>query len=227
MKWRAARVLIERGIVVAFQRGERVRFLTLTDGTPHGTMTVQQLSEAWDDLARLLRRGGPAPSRPSRGSGRAAQEQWRKQCKARRSFLSDYVVVLEVGTRGQRRWHAHVVYTGRYIPQRRLSAWARQCGFGRVVDVREVAAGNAEEIAAYAAKLAWYGAKAAEAVAKMKGRTVKRLRPIRPSRGWYPGGMRQVEADLGLRRRAKSDDPGPWVLIRHDGTGHIISTKQL
>ena len=93
--------------------------------------------------------------------------------------------------------------------------------------MREIAAGNADQLAAYAAKLAWYGAKAAVGIAEMKGRTAERLRPIRPSRGWYPGGIRQVEADLGIRRRGKSDDPGPWVLIRHDGAGQVVSAKQL
>jgi hypothetical protein len=67
-KWLAARVLFERGILAAFARGERVRFLTLTDGSKHGTMTVHDLSQAWGKLATMLRRGGPPLPRPPKGS---------------------------------------------------------------------------------------------------------------------------------------------------------------
>jgi hypothetical protein len=208
----------------AFERGEELRFLTLTDGTRGGTMTIKQLSDAWDDLAKLLRAGGPAPRRPSRGSGQDAQRRWRASCKARRSYLSEYALVLEVGPRGGR-LHAHVILSGRYIHQPKLAAWARRCGFGGVVDIRAINASSAEEVAAYAAKLARYTIKAAEQVAKMRSLANRRLRPLRTSRGWYPGGLRKVEADLGIRGSGVGDDAGPWVLIRHDGTGVITSAK--
>jgi hypothetical protein len=61
----------------------------------------------------------------------------------------------------------------------------------------------------------------------MRSRAARRLRPLRTSRGWYPGGLRQVEADLGIRGSGPSDDLGPWVLIRHDGAGVITSAKPL
>jgi hypothetical protein len=117
--------------------------------------------------------------------------------------------------------------TGRFIPQRLLSAWARRSGFGKVAYIQDVQLGDAAEVAAYAAKLAGYGSKAGQEVAKLKKRTRLRLRPLRTSRGWYPGGLRKVEEDLGMRSSSDGTDPGPWVLIRHDGQGAPISYKEL
>jgi hypothetical protein len=209
----------------AAERGEHVTFLTLTDGSRRGTMTIDELSEAWDDLAKLLRAGGPAPRRPPRGSGADAQRRWRERSKARRSYLNEYALVLEVGPRGGR-LHAHVVLTGRYIHQPKLAQWARRCGFGSVVDIRAVDVASAPEVSAYSTKLAGYSAKAGAEVAEMKNRGGRQRRPLRTSRGWYPGGLRQVEFDLGIRSDGRRDD-GPWVLIGHDGAGVITSAKPL
>jgi len=52
-------------------------------------------------------------------------------------------------------------------------------------------------------------------------------RLLRTSRGWYPGGLRKVEEDLGIRNASKGTDLGPWVLIRHDSDGRLLSYKQL
>ncbi len=190
-------------------------------------MNVLDLSEAWDKLAKLLRSGGPAPPRPPKGSGEEAQAKWRRQCKARKPLLSEYAMVLEVGPRGQGRLHAHIVFTGGYIKQSQLAAWARRCGFGKVAHIREVPGGDAQSASAYATKLAWYGAKQGEAVAKLKLLSRTRLRPVRKSHGWYPGGLRRAEEELGVRKEGGSKDPGPWVLITHDGAGHVIKFKPL
>lgn len=198
--------------------------MTVTDGSKSGTMSVAELSAAWDDLAKLLRAGGPAPPRPPRGSGKEKQAAWRRRSKARTSYLSEYALVLELGTQGQQRLHAHIIFTGRFIPQRLLSRWARRCGFGRIADIREIDTSNAEEVARYAAKLAYYGAKAGEAVAMLKRRSRSRLRPLRTSRGWYPGGLRRVEEELGIRKSGGSNDPGPWVLIqRHPRRARYVA----
>lgn len=223
-KWAAARALVARGILAAHERGERVRFVTLTS---RGSPSIKQFSACWDDLAKLLRAGGPAPKRPPRGSGGKQQERWRRRCKARSSYLREYALVLEIGPGGSHQLHAHVLMTGRFIPQRLLSAWARRSGFGKVAYIQNVQLGDAAEVAAYAAKLAGYGSKAGQEVAKLKKRTRLRLRPLRTSRGWYPGGLRKVEEDLGMRSSSDGTDPGPWVLIRHDGQGAPISYKVL
>lgn len=220
-------MLFERGILAAFARGERVRFLTLTDGSKRGTMSVHDLSEAWTKLATMLRRGGPPLPRPPKGSGKDAQAKWRRQCKARKPLLSEYAMVLEVGTTGQGRLHAHVLFTGRYIKQSRLSAWAKLAGFGRVVDIREVPSGDAAAAAAYAAKLAAYVSNQGKAVAKLKRLSRIRVRPVRKSHGWYPGGLRKVEEELGIRKAGGRKDPGPWVLITHDGKGRAIRHRRL
>ena len=104
---------------------------------------------------------------------------------------------------------------------------SRRCGFGKVAYIQDVQLSDAAEVAAYAAKLAGYGSKAGQEVAKLKKRTRLRLRPLRTSRGWYPGGLRKVEEDLGMRSSSDGTDPGPWVLIRHDGQGAPISYKVL
>lgn len=226
-KWLAARVLFERGILDAFSRGERVRFLTLTDGSLNGTMTVNDLSRAWQKLAAMLKRGGPPIPRPPKGSGAKAQERWRRQCKARKRLLREYAMVLEVGPKGQGRLHAHVIFTGSYIRQARLSMWAQQCGFGPVVHIREVPGGNAKAAAAYASKLASYGAKQGQEVAKLKRLARVRVRPVRKSHAWYPGGLRKVEEELGIRKAGGSKDPGPWVLITHDGNGQAVGARFL
>jgi hypothetical protein len=223
-KWAAARALVSRGILAARERGEHVRFVTLTS---RGAPAIKQFSACWDDLAKLLRAGGPAPARPPRGSGGEKQAQWRRRCKARRSFLREYALVLEVGPRGSHQLHAHVLMTGRFIPQRQLSAWAKRCGFGKVAYIQDVQLGDAAEVAAYASKLAGYGSKAGQEVAKLKKRAGLRLRPLRTSRGWCPGGLRKVEEDLGIRNSSKRTDAGPWVLIRHDSHGRLLSYKQL
>lgn len=220
-------MLFERGILAAFARGERVRFMTLTDGSTHGTMTVHDLSNAWGKLAAILHRGGPPPPRPPKGSGKEAQAKWRRQCKARKPLLAEYAMVLEVGSKGQGRLHAHVLFTGRYIKQSRLSAWAKHAGFGRVVDIREVPSGDAAAAASYAAKLAAYVASQSKALAKLKYLSRARVRPVRKSHGWYPGGLRKVEEDLGIRKAGGTGDPGPWALITHDGKGHLIRSRHL
>jgi hypothetical protein len=127
---------------------------------------VAQVSAAWDKLAKLLKRGGPAPDRPRAGAGADAQAAWREKCRKRRSYLSEYAMVLEVGGRGNKQLHAHVLITGRFIYQADFSQWARQCGFGRIADVREVERGDAKEVGGYAAKqLAGYASKTGQALA--------------------------------------------------------------
>lgn len=225
-KGRAARELLRRGMRAASERGDELRFLTVTDGSARGTMTVAQLSAAWDNLAELLRAGGPAPPRPPKGSGAEAQARWRAACRARRSYLSEYALVLEVGQRGGR-LHAHVILTGRYVPQRKLALWAKRCGFGSVVDIRAIDAGRASEVAIYATKLADYATKAAGALPASKVVGRKRLRVLRTSRGWCEGGFRRVETELGYRSEKGRRDPGPWLLIRHNGAGKVTATRTL
>jgi hypothetical protein len=225
-KWVAVAALLYNGIERAWDEGERVRLVTLTDGSGAG-MTVAEVSAAWDKLAKLLKRGGPAPTRPTAGEGAAAQAAWRRACKQRISYLSEYAMVLEVGGKGNRQLHAHVLMTGRYIYQAGLSRWAASCGFGHVADVREVKRGDAAEVGGYAAKqLAGYASKTGQALA-LADRAEERLRPVRLSRGWYGGGLRKTEEELGLRPPSDRQPQGNWFIIKHNDTRAFVSAQPL
>lgn len=231
-KWYAAKVFFARGIESARDRDERVRFVTLTDGTEDGSMTVEELSAAWDDLAKLLRRNERRPRHPGKppllGEGprlvydewraamavyRSALAAWHDEMRAWRSYLHEYAMVLEVGSRGQQRLHTHILMTGRFIHYRRLSEWASRCGFGRVADIREVK--TTDGVAAYATKMAGYVSKAGR-TEELAQRSIQRVRPVRSSRQWLPGGLRGVEEELRLRR-PPSARPRNWLLIEHCG----------
>jgi hypothetical protein len=208
----------------AWERGERVRFLTLTDGSRRGDMTLEKLGAAWDDLAKLLRAGGPAPERPprleDREESRRAQLRWRQACKKRQPLLREYASVVEFGSLGDERIHLHVVATGEFVKQTVLSRWAKQCGFGPVAYIRQVAKGSDEALAGYAAKMAGYVSKSGQDIAaKHYERGAFRIRPVRTSRNWYSGGIRRAEVETGLRKEGKGRDRGPWVVLEQTPDG--------
>jgi hypothetical protein len=75
--------------------------------------------------------------------------------------------------------------------------------------------------AGYSTKIA---AKANEVAEAMARKGAKRVRPIRASRGWLPGGLRAIEAELGLRAKAKSADE--WVQVRvNEGDIEVVPQK--
>lgn len=230
-KWFACRELFRIGVESAWARDERVRFVTLTD--PHGQMSVEELSAAWDDLAQLLRRGGPAPRRPEKPAKletEAEKKEWQKRyaswlrkCKAREPLLSEYAAVVEFGD-AHDRIHLHVLMTGDFVPQKQLAYWAKRCGFGRINFICEVEVGAAEKVGGYAGKMASYAAKASKRVELMKERGALRVRPVRSSKGWVPGGLRGIEEQLGIRPKKRSAgkpsrDGGPWAIIELNSKG--------
>lgn len=209
----AARLIVETGIGGAFGRGERVRFTTLTDGLvpelddhrkpkldDHGKpvmreMTVADLYAAWNRLRGKLRRKG---------------------------VLHEFAAVVE--TQGNGRLHLHVLMTGRYLAQRRLSEYAKKAGFGPIADIREVKAQHADErrSAAYVSKeMAGYATKGkAEALA---AKTAERRRPLRQSRGWCELSMRDAER-LAVKEWGTSSEEeaeGPWAFIQVFGDGSL------
>lgn len=225
-KWVAVAALLYNGVEQAWANGERVRLVTLTDGSGTG-MSVADISAAWEKLAKLLKRGGPAPPRPPSGSGAAEQAAWREACKRRQPYLDEYALVLEVGTNGKEQLHGHVLMTGRFIFQADLSRWAAACGFGRVADVREVRQGDAEEVSGYTAKqLAGYASKTGQALA-LAERAAERLRPVRLSRGWYGGGLRRAEEELGFRSPRRDGPADMWILVRHDEARRFVGIQVL
>lgn len=182
----SARAFFQLGVSAAHERGERVRFMTLTDGSA-GRMTVPELGAAWNRLAVRLRR---------------------------EKLLTQYALAVELQPK-RGALHLHALTTGSYIPQRSLSDWSSVAGFGRVADIRAVKQEEATKVVSYASKMASYAAKGGIQGDALKQRGAKRARPIRSSRGWYPGGLRAAEAATGLRR-GEGTDGGPWVMLTLD-----------
>lgn len=166
-QWRkraAAKLVLASGMERAWARGERIRFMTPTDG-PKGAMTVADFYEAWNRLRVRLRKAG---------------------------LIREFAAVLEVqGKRGA--LHLHALQTGDYIQKDRLNGMAKAAGFGRCADIREVkreAGSDATASADYAVKqMAGYLSK--QNAAALSAKTNKRRRPLRTSRGW---GLSMTEA---------------------------------
>lgn len=106
-------IILGNRVKAGFQ-GERVRFATFTD-TGKGTLCdrLKMLKTAWNRLRLAL---------------------------SREYGLTKFFWVLEFGGR-RGRPHLHCLLNC-YIPQRKLSELAAKCGFGSVVDIREVKDGG-------------------------------------------------------------------------------------
>ncbi len=203
--WRkrcAVSFLIAAGIREAVKNGERVRFMTLTDGSA-GAMTVRDLYTAWNRLRTALR---------------ATDE------------LNQYAAVVETTKVGA--LHLHAITTGEYIPQDRLSRLASQAGFGEICDIRAVRTDRPDadrRSADYVAKqLAGYVAKAKTTA--LASKTAVRRRPFRTSREWFPETLRDVERRLAqeaLEEMGLERDKGRWAVINelNDGTLRVRLPK--
>jgi hypothetical protein len=189
----AARLMMEEGIHRAQRRGDRVRFITLTSPNGRG-LTTRELYQAFSRLRVKLRRSG---------------------------HLREYFAVVEPTRAGA--LHLHVLATGKYLPQRRLSELAAWAGFGRIADIRAITGTGDGSAGDYPVKtLASYATKAN--AAKLASRGARRLRPVRTSRGWFPGGMAEAEREVGGRMAAElslSPDPGPWLFVVKGGDGAL------
>lgn len=185
-KQRVATHLVFRGMEAARKRGDRLRFMTLTED-PKRPLDVAGLSKAWNQLRTELKQKG---------------------------LLTEYAAAFEVTKKG--RPHLHVLYSGSFIHYRKLATWAERVGFGRVTDIRAVGfdlAEDNEKSAAYISKeMAGYVSKSKGAEA---GKLVaKRRRPLRTSQGWYPGGMKRAEAELLDGKYDDQEDDGPFWFVR-------------
>lgn len=203
-KREAAKIVLQAGIRLAWEADERVRLMTLTDGTStsdgDGEMSVADFYAAWNRFRSRLKKA---------------------------ELLHEYCAILEVQERGA--LHLHVVTTGKFIPQHSLSTYAEEAGFGKVCDIREIRKG-AGEIAAdgkpntaalgYVVKqLGSYLTKAK--AERLDAKTNKRRRPLRCSRGW---GMSLREAEHWfteeLRHKHGLDGKGaqprghPWAFVQ-------------
>ena len=198
-QWRkraAAKLVLASGMERAWARGERIRFMTLTDDSK-GAMTVADFYEAWNRLRVRLKKAG---------------------------LLREFAAVLEVQTRGA--LHLHVLQSGEYIQKNRLKGMAKAAGFGRCTDIREVkrdAVSDAKKSADYVVKqMAGYLSKQnAEA---LSAKTNKRRRPLRTSRRWGLS-MTEALRLLSTQRLEEMDkepNAGPWALIRVLADGDLL-----
>ena len=146
----------------------------------------------------------------------------RLRTKLRRSgHLREYFAVVETTQAGA--LHLHVLATGRYLPQRELSKVAAAAGFGRVADIRAVTGTGDRSAGAYLVKTLAGNATKANAE-RLATRGARRLRPVRTSRSWYPGGMAEAEREVGRRMAAElslAPDPGPWLFVVKGGDGAL------
>jgi hypothetical protein len=208
-KREAAKIALGVGLEAAWDRGERVRFLTLTDGSRgSGEMMAEDIYAAWNRLRAVLKKSGE---------------------------LEQYAAVLEAQKRGA--LHLHILATGKFIAQRRLSRLAKQSGFGAVADIREVKAGAEETMptgeanpaaALYVVKeMGGYLTK--EKAAHLVLKTNRRRRPLRLSREWGIS-LRQAEEAWSLYNRKTRDnhdqehdqeqeDLAPWAYVLRTPSG--------
>lgn len=194
-KQQVATYLVAAGMGEAQKRGERLRFMTLTED-PNRPLDVAGLSKCWNRLRTELKQ---------------------------KNLLNEYAAAFEVTKKG--RPHLHVLFSGSFIHQMKLSRWAERVGFGRVTDIRAVGfdlAGDDLRSASYIAKeMAGY-------VSKSKGATAGKLvaqrrRPLRTSRGWYPGGMKRAEAELLAEVRDEDKtDKGPFWFVLGDPAETLV-----
>jgi hypothetical protein len=124
----------------------RVRFVTLTSpGDEDAATSYAELPKRFHRLmARIQRRFGTV----------------------------EYYAVVEAQRRGAA--HIHMVYRGHYIPQPWLSRAARECGFGKVADIRKAPPNIAGYLAKYLTKDLSNGTSAPP----------RYFRRVRVSRGW-------------------------------------------
>jgi hypothetical protein len=191
--------MIKDGIASARLSNEKVRFITLTSPGWPG-LTMRELYTSFNRL----------------------RTKWR-----RKGSLREYFAVVETTQAGA--LHLHILATGTFMGQRKLSEDAAAAGFGRVADIREVTSTKDGSEGEYLVKtLAGYATKAN--AARLAARGARRLRPVRTSRGWFPGGMAEAERRVG---RTMADemglppDPGPWLFVfkAGDGSLHVRDQK--
>jgi hypothetical protein len=72
-----------------------------------------------------------------------------------------YAWVREVGARGQRRLHLHMLWTAPYLAQAELAQAAERCGLGQRLDIRTVK--SQQQIGEYCAKVTHYLTKGEQA----------------------------------------------------------------
>lgn len=182
LKRMAAREVFAGGCSAAWERDQIVRLMTFT--APPGGMSRREVYLGLKRVKGVLKYHG---------------------------LLDEYAGVVELQERGAP--HLHLMTTGEFIPQSRLSTIARgrpgsEGRFGPIVDIRAVRSTGPRSATEYLLKQV--GNEMADYVTKAKAGEhrrlrgispfkAERLRPVRLSRGWYPGGL----AEAGRKVKAE------------------------
>lgn len=214
LKRAAALVSIQDGLCAAAERGSRVRFMTLTDGG--GDMDFAAFYAAWSRKLRPRLR--------------------------RRAKLGDYACALEVQPQSGR-LHGHFLLIdsakgGGFIAQAELSRLAEACGFGRIVDIREVTdiPRREQRLSAYFTKgtyrvateeagvVAAYMAKVSR-VSQLGELAATRIRPFRVSAGW-PLKLTEAQRRLVEEWYGGGEDDGPWRLVDEGHAGRFLLAER-
>lgn len=194
-KRQAARLRTYEGIVAAIARGDRVRFITLTDKVQ--TMTVPELAEAWNRLRTLLRK---------------------------KKLLRQYFVVVELTKAGAGHLHVLATGEYIDKPELQGYATDAGFGFCWITDVcsesSEKEHRTPESSAGYMAK---YLGKSREMV-EMQTLSKKRLRPVWASRQWSMS-QKAAEIEVRRRRRdqelattEETEGEATWLIVQGDST---------
>ncbi len=183
----AAFAVVSDGIARYQAQGERVRFLTLTDGS--GSMTVPELYAAWSRFRKRMRR---------------------------REMLDEYALAVEVGARlhlhacitgrfiDQARElvpHAEAAGFGRIADIRAVPPLARADTLAGYI-TRAEKSSDALQLARYLTK---------STAEELRDRGAKRVRPLRVSRKWEGGGL--TEGWARVKREWYGETEGQWEVV--------------
>lgn len=194
-----ARHALESGTWGSLSHGQRPLWLTLTEPS-RATLDLPRFMGRWEATIKRLRRN------------------W---------GVTEYGLSIEFQKRGA--LHPHVVLwappdlAADLADRKTRSSYCRRMhelrpmaidlGWGQMVDAVAIAPDTSEKLARYAAKnVADYATKEARAAFKRAG--AKRVRPVRLSRGFYPGGLAAARERVREREAlSEARDPGPWVRV--------------
>jgi hypothetical protein len=160
----------------------------------------------------------------------------------RRAKLGDYACALEVQPQSGR-LHGHFLLIdsakgGGFIAQAELSSLAEACGFGRIVDIREVTdiPRREQRLSAYFTKgtyrvateeagvVAAYMAKVSR-VSQLGELAATRIRPFRVSAGW-PLKLTEAQRRLVEEWYGGGEDDGPWRLVHEGHAGRFLLAER-
>jgi hypothetical protein len=179
--------VVSDGIARYQEQGERVRFLTLTDGT--GTMTVPELYAAWSRFRQRMRR---------------------------RELLDDYALAVEVGSRLHLHacvTGRFIDQARELVPHAEAAGFGRIADIRAVPPLvaADTLAGyiTRAEKSADALQLARYLTKST--AQQLRERGAVRVRPLRLSREWQGGGL--TEGWERVRREWYGETEGRWEVV--------------